>query len=523
MQGVRPDLPSACRTAIRSSPSPRPTEQAMNVSITPALRALLAATSLLLLVLALAAPAADARTVRVYAKKVGKNKVTFSMKRVAPGRIRAGRAVGPAGRRKLSTRRLRRAARRGRLRISSRRVLGRRARLSARARTTASPRVVLKVRDGGKGKPTKPAPLPEPEPTPVPVPVPSDPNPGEALPADNEAVPAGAFHVAPSGNDANPGTADAPWRTVGKAVASAGAGATVVLHAGQYGSTGTWTVFSKSGSASAPITFRGAPGEARPAILGAAKVTGSHVRLRGLLFDGPTGPVLDKTSTNPLGEEVQLAIYGSGVEVFGCEVRESLWHAGIYLDDAYDVRIVSNYVHDNGNFSRPEQANLDHGIYFGRGSGVIANNLIEGNLAHGVQLYPYASDVVVKHNTIVGQGKAGVIVAKEAANNLIINNIVANNADNSIRSSGLTGANNRVVRNVIWKNGSGNVGTSASGLSFTDNLQVDPMFTGPANFAPQAGSPAIDAANGTQTVLFDLVGRSRPLGGAPDVGAYEAG
>ena len=47
-------------------------------------------------------------------------------------------------------------------------------------------------------------------------------------------VPSGARYVAPDGNDAAAGTAAAPWRTLGRAVAAAPSGSTIVLREGTY-------------------------------------------------------------------------------------------------------------------------------------------------------------------------------------------------------------------------------------------------------------------------------------------------
>ncbi|GAA4204037.1 right-handed parallel beta-helix repeat-containing protein [Microbispora amethystogenes] len=47
-------------------------------------------------------------------------------------------------------------------------------------------------------------------------------------------VPAGAFFVSPQGNDAANGSQSAPWRTVGRAVKAAPAGAVIVLRGGVY-------------------------------------------------------------------------------------------------------------------------------------------------------------------------------------------------------------------------------------------------------------------------------------------------
>jgi parallel beta-helix repeat protein len=47
-------------------------------------------------------------------------------------------------------------------------------------------------------------------------------------------VPANAVYVSPSGSDANPGSLAAPWKTLGHAIQTAAAGATIVLRAGTY-------------------------------------------------------------------------------------------------------------------------------------------------------------------------------------------------------------------------------------------------------------------------------------------------
>ena len=45
---------------------------------------------------------------------------------------------------------------------------------------------------------------------------------------------AAEFHVSPKGDDAAPGSADKPFRTIRKALSLAGAGDVVTIHAGEY-------------------------------------------------------------------------------------------------------------------------------------------------------------------------------------------------------------------------------------------------------------------------------------------------
>ena len=62
------------------------------------------------------------------------------------------------------------------------------------------------------------------------------------------------FYVSPAGNDANPGTQDTPWRTIGKAARTLLAGDTALLMDGTY--TEPEIQFRNSGTATMPITVR---------------------------------------------------------------------------------------------------------------------------------------------------------------------------------------------------------------------------------------------------------------------------
>jgi hypothetical protein len=329
-------------------------------------------------------------------------------------------------------------------------------------------------------------------------------------------------YVSPRGSDAASGIADAPWRTLGKALAAARPGDTIVLSEGVYGELGTTTNVEVSGTPGAPITIMGQPGEPRPTILGYTRVTGSHLRLSGLLFDGPTGPVLPKTAANPKGEEVEVSVmYGTDVEISGSEVRDNAWHAGLYVWDATNVRLIGNHIHDNGDRTRPDQANLDHGIYWCSGSGLVANNVVDHNLAYGVHLYPDTADVTVTQNTIVHSGRGGVIVADRSARNRILNNVVAYNGSYGIRGYELTGSGNVADHNLLWQNGSENF--SGAGIALSDNVVSDPRFRSDDDLRPAPSSPAIDGAGPVATMPVDVLGIGRPRGAAPDLGAYEAG
>jgi len=297
-------------------------------------------------------------------------------------------------------------------------------------------------------------------------------------------IPADALYVsASSGNDANPGTQSAPWRTLAKAVATASAGDTVVLEPGTYGGVGQTTNFSRSGTTSAPIVFTSVPGAPKATIHGYVRITGSNLHLDSFLFEGPTGAIVAKTSENPGGQEVQVSImYGSGVELTNSEVKDNAWHAGVFISQATGIHLSGDYIHDNGDASTG--ANLDHGVYWCSGSGSITDSRIEDNVAYGVQLYPSATNVTVSHDTISGNGRGGVIVSHEASDNTISNNLITGNKEYGIRAYSLTGSGNVAKENLIWDSGQATYG---SGITFTGTVTVNPttLTSGLAGYGDQ--------------------------------------
>ncbi len=285
------------------------------------------------------------------------------------------------------------------------------------------------------------------------------------------AIPADARYVsATTGSDSNPGTSASPWRSLAKAAASAVPGDVVVLMPGTYGAPGTTTSISKSGTASAPIAFTSMPGTERAVVTGYVRIGGSHILIDSLVFDGPTGPVLSRTSANPGGEEVQVSIMnGSDVELTHNEIRDNAWHAGVFVYAGSEIRIDSSYIHDNGDAATGP--NFDHGIYWCAGSGSVTNNLVEGNVAYGVHLYPEAREVIVANNTIADNGRGGIIVANTSSQNQLLNNVVTDNAMYGIRGYDLSGGGNVARNNLLWNNGEN---ISGSGIAYSGTLVQAP-------------------------------------------------
>jgi hypothetical protein len=209
-------------------------------------------------------------------------------------------------------------------------------------------------------------------------------------------VPAASAQARPCTRIARPGTSLRAF------TASLRAGDVGCLRAGTYGRRGHIAEIGHSGRPSRRIVLQPYPGDGRPRILGQLEMSGNYVTVQGLLFDGPAG-VIDGLKA------IMVRIDGDHAVLTRDEIRDGQ-DQGVYLETAVAARVVDDYIHDNGDFADPGQANLDHGIYFASGSGLVAGNVVAHNYAYGIQLYPGPTHVTVTGNVVYGHGRGGVIV-----------------------------------------------------------------------------------------------------------------
>lgn len=319
------------------------------------------------------------------------------------------------------------------------------------------------------------------------------------------------FYVAPHGSDGNPGTKQHPWRSLQRAADRLGPGDRLVVRGGTYDE---WVVIRRSGKPGARVTVAAYPGE-RPVLRGRLRVTGDYVAVRGFVFSGGTS-----------ANATEVLVYVDGADHFrlsDSELTGSAMSAIFLGDGADDARIVRNWIHGNGTHE-----NYDHGIYWARGrSGLIANNVIEGNMAFGIQLYPDADGIVVANNTIAGNGRSGVIVGGEgnrASDGVTIaNNILVGNAEFGVRSywGARIGQGNVVRSNLAFANAAGDLpdGFFGEGFEYRDNLVSDPRFVASGEWRLRGDSPAVDRALTDYAPPKDLTGKRRDA--RPDLGALE--
>jgi len=172
--------------------------------------------------------------------------------------------------------------------------------------------------------------------------------------------------------------------------------------------------------------------------------------------------------------------------------------------------------------------NLDHGLYLGHvRRGIVVNNVLEGNYAHGVKLGPEVSHLVAAYNTVVANGRSGVMVGgnddQVSSENVIVSNVIEGNADWGIRTFwlGPLGAGNIARENVLWENGKEAVWFPRGGIVARENLLADPRLDplGGGVYELLAGSPAVGRGLPEYAPRTDYKGRVRDL--APDAGAFE--
>ncbi|MBN2549743.1 MAG: right-handed parallel beta-helix repeat-containing protein [Anaerolineales bacterium] len=296
-----------------------------------------------------------------------------------------------------------------------------------------------------------------------------------------EAIQGETYYVATNGDDLNPGSALAPWRTLQHAVEQVLPGDTILVMSGTYQGMRIET----SGSAQAWISLKAAPG---------AQV----------IVNAP-GPGNKHDSNIEIetweGEGVVAYWIVEGLEVanapgWGIDLRGSEDHKSHHLT------IRNNKVHHNGVASgktgifaafvddlliegNESYANGEHGVYVSNSSDryVVRGNKLYQNQGCGVHQNGDASmggdgilsDGVVENNLIYGNGASGgaAINMDGVVNALVRNNLIYDNTATGIAIFQQDGAvcsqNNRILHNTILMPANGRWAVLIGGTGCTGN------------------------------------------------------
>jgi hypothetical protein len=191
------------------------------------------------------------------------------------------------------------------------------------------------------------------------------------------------LYASPTGDDAAPGSADAPMRTVQHLVDSLQAGDTGCLRGGRYDEPSLR--FSHGGTSTARLTLRSYPGER--ATIGADYVylasTAPDVTISGVTIEGRpyAAPTVQVMAADAVLEDSTVTNHNLAES---CVILGNLHGYGA----AERPIIRRNRLHDCGN---PLDGLHDHAIYVESTTDAsITDNVIWHAAAYGIQLYPDA-------------------------------------------------------------------------------------------------------------------------------------
>ncbi len=357
---------------------------------------------------------------------------------------------------------------------------------------------------------------------------------------------AATYYVSVSGDDANPGTQDAPFRRVSRGAAAATQpGDTVVVMDGVYDNEGVvaphYVVnLSYSGAPGAPITFMAQNrGQA---------ILDSNAKSRSLFCDGASAyfNLKDVSYVVIQGFVIQGAcdegIHSNGnahdIVIRWNEIRnignhtavDTFGRDGIFMNASqYNFTFDGNNFHDIGRTDGVPLLHFDHAIYSHARNVMIVNNLFYNmNRGWSVQLAEGASNWLIANNTFVfpnANGEPGQIMFWGTNSGITIqNNIFYQAARFAINQYGATISASLFDHNLIFGSDAmmpPNLFGIATGAN---QFGADPLFvnaaTPPYDFRPQWNSPAAGTGITILSPSADLNGTIRAVGVPTDIGAF---
>ncbi len=288
------------------------------------------------------------------------------------------------------------------------------------------------------------------------------------------AVPASACTkvASPTGSDSSAGSASAPYKTVGKLVASLHGGETGCLHGGSY--SGDVTI------ATAHITLTSYAGE-QATVVGRlwVKKGADGVLVSGLHLDGKNAALLPSPTVN--ANDVQFV----GDDVTNDHTEICFIIGSSSFGRAVGTVIRGNRIHDCGKL--PSQ-NQDHGIYVSDADNTqIIDNVIYRNVDRGIQLYPNAQGTVIRGNIIDSNGE-GIIFSGQGGtasshtvvqHNTITSSKIRHDVESFWPSGNPIGTGNVVSLNCIHGGAEGEIG-GQTGFTASSNTIATPGYANAA-------------------------------------------
>lgn len=386
------------------------------------------------------------------------------------------------------------------------------------------------------------------------------------------------YYVSPIGNDANPGTSSAPFKTFAKANSVLTAGSTLNIYAGTYNEQ---LKISKSGTSSAWITVKPLGGTVVIDMKNAATfgviVNASYVTISGLEVKN--------------SGDICVNLVGNNLTVDGMVVHECMNH-GIHTNNSSQIKILNSRVYRTvlSNASRSLSSGWGSGIKVRVSDGVlIQGNIVYNNYGEGlgtrgtnltirantvydnfsVNIYTNSENAIIERNFVYckpnsgferdGLPAAGISMGEEyfdgwgarLKNARVINNIVAfckhgvryNGADDRLTDGGLKNATiayntlygstnsalsivyesaqagTLIANNILWQadNKLSTIDNTA-GLTFQNNLWKVLPSTGVRSPGDKIGDPQFASTPGYTPESYWPSSSSPAAGSAADIG-----
>jgi parallel beta-helix repeat protein len=395
---------------------------------------------------------------------------------------------------------------------------------------------------------------------------------------------AASYFVSMTGNNAWPGTAAQPWRTLQFAADEVAPGDRVIVRPGGYAGFNLFT----SGTSTAPIEFFAEPGVniTQPNSFtdddGINLEGASHIIIDGFTVNGmPRAGVRSVGFPEDFAEFITIrnvqatnngvwGIFTGHVDDLVIESNRttgSIDEHGIYVSNSGDRPVIrnniswnnrSNGIHMNGDLSEGGDGiisnalvsgNVIYGNGVGGGSGInmdgvqnsrIENNLLYDNHGSGISLYSIdgaegSSGNIVVNNTIyqAANGRWALNIQDASSGNTVLNNILLHPGSRgaiNISPDSLPGliSDYNVVTDRFTTTDGDTVQTLAQWRASTGRDThslvgtAGQLFVNAAHdFHLKSTAPAVNAGTSAQAPAVDLDGRARPYGLAFDIGAYE--
>ncbi|MBL8012668.1 MAG: right-handed parallel beta-helix repeat-containing protein [Candidatus Omnitrophica bacterium] len=296
---------------------------------------------------------------------------------------------------------------------------------------------------------------------------------------------AAEYYMSPFGNDSNPGTLAAPWRTLDRlqrAQSSLRPGDTVWFLGGNYvindSAAFLYYRWNTDGTASAHIKYRNYQNQV-PVIVFDRRVynnpqswgyifgLGDYIEVDGLTFlqtepSRALGMVNGVTVNKDMTPTV-FSSYGTGVEIRNCTI-ENFSGLGIFYHGR-NILVENNRIIGTGS----------HGFYVAGYGGTFRYNELDGSRGYSnqyeIQLqYETCIGNLIYGNLIKNGRAANVVLSGSVANNQIFNNVFINNVPK------LNGDYSNGLGYFCWKNYDGTPARVLSGNKFYNNTMIGKYY-----------------------------------------------